>query len=149
MIPLNLPSFEIKLSGTREHPKIFDILRRKFVALTPEEWVRQHFVHFLIEDLGYPTSLLANEVQLTVGDKRMRADSVLYGRDMQPKMLIEYKAPTVEITERVLNQIATYNFLLRADYLIVSNGLTHHCFKVDYTTKTLMPLAEIPCYSDL
>ena len=77
MIQLNLPSYQIKLAGSKEKPTIFDILRRKYVALTPEEWVRQHFVHFLVEHKGYPSTLLANEVRLLVGDKQMRADTVL------------------------------------------------------------------------
>lgn len=93
MIKLNLPTFDIKLRGTKERPMIFDILRKKFIALTPEEWVRQHFIHFLIEHKGYPTGLLANEVQLKVGDKQLRADSVLYSRELKPRMIIEYKAP--------------------------------------------------------
>ena len=90
MIRLNLPSFEIKLGGTREHPKILDVLRHRFVALTPEEWVRQHFIHYLIEHLGYPSALLANEVKLKIGQKELRADSVLYDRNFSPRMIIDY-----------------------------------------------------------
>ncbi len=78
MIRLNLPTFEMKVSGTKQQPKILDVLRRKYVAITPEEWVRQHFVHYLIEHKGYPARLLANEIQLKCGDKVLRADSVLY-----------------------------------------------------------------------
>ena len=95
MIRLNLPSFDIKVSGSKQHPQILDVLRRKFITLTPEEWVRQHFVHFLIEHKGYPASLLANEIQLKCGDKVLRADSVLYSRELQPRMIIEYKAPHI------------------------------------------------------
>ena len=88
MIRLNLPTFEIKLSGTKEHPRLFDILRRRYVALTPEEWVRQHFVHFLTGHKGYPAALMANEVGLMIGNKKLRADSVLYNRLLQPRMII-------------------------------------------------------------
>ena len=83
MIQLNLPPYAIKLAGNKEKPTIFDILRRKYVALTPEEWVRQHFVHFLVEHKGYPATLLANEVKLQVGDKQLRADTVLYDNGVQ------------------------------------------------------------------
>ena len=84
MIRLNLPTFEIKLSGTKEHPRIYDILRRRYIALTPEEWVRQHFVHFLTGHKGYPTALMANEISLSIGNKKLRADSVLYDRIQGP-----------------------------------------------------------------
>ena len=100
MIPLNLPDYEIKLSGSPTKPMIFDILRGKYVALTPEEWVRQHFVHFLINHKGYPATLLANEVKLNVGDKKLRADTVLYSRQLKPQVIIEYKAPQIEITQK-------------------------------------------------
>ena len=113
MIPLNLPSFEIKVSGTPEKPRIYDILRRKYIALTPEEWVRQHFIHYLIEQKGYPAPLLANEIKLKIGDKTLRADSVLYDRSLQPRMIIEYKAPTIPLTQKVFDQISIYNFLLK------------------------------------
>lgn len=149
MIPLNLPSFDIKLQGTREHPRILDVLRRRYVAVTPEEWVRQSFIHYLIEHLGYPQTLLANEVPLRVGDKQLRADSVLYDRHLQPKMIIEYKAPTIPITQRVFEQIAAYNILLHVDYLIVSNGLNHYCCKVNYDSKECLYLDHIPRYEEI
>ncbi len=149
MIPLNLPSFDIKLQGSREHPRILDVLRRRYVALTPEEWVRQSFIHYLIEHMGYPQTLLANEVSLRVGDKQLRADSVLYDRYLQPRMIVEYKAPTVAITQHVFEQIAAYNTLLHVDYLMVSNGLSHYCCKADYTGKGYLYLDHIPRYEEL
>ena len=149
MIPSNLPSFDIKLQGTREHPRVLDVLRRRYVALTPEEWVRQSFIHYLIEHLGYPQTLLANEVPLRVGDKQLRADSVLYDRHLRPKMIIEYKAPTIPITQRVFEQIAAYNILLHVDYLIVSNGLNHYCCKVNYNNKECLYLDHIPRYEEI
>ena len=132
MIQLNLPDYPIRLSGTQEHPSIFDILRRKYVALTPEEWVRQHFSHFLINQKNYPATLLANEIKLRVGNKTLRADSVLYDRELRPRMIVEYKAPHIPITQKVFDQISTYNMLLHVDYLVVSNGLQHYCCKMDY-----------------
>ncbi len=139
----------MKLSGTRERMKVFDVLRRRYITLTPEEWVRQHFVNYLINHLGYPASLLANEVQLTVGDKHLRADTVLFSRDMRPRMIVEYKAPSVAITPEVFNQIAVYNTLLHVDYLVVSNGIEHYCRRIDYTTGHAVSLDHIPTYDML
>lgn len=149
MTRLNLPPFEIKLRGTKTRPQIFDILRKKYIALTPEEWVRQHFVHFLVEHKGYPASLMANEIQLKVGEKTLRADSVLYSRDLKPRMIIEYKAPHIPITQKVFDQISIYNMLLHVDYLVVSNGLQHYICKMDYNDKKYLFLEDIPDYEEL
>ena len=149
MTRLNLPPFEIKLRGTKAQPQIFDILRKKYIALTPEEWVRQHVVHFLVEHKGYPAALMANEIQLKVGEKTLRADSVLYSRDLKPKMIIEYKAPHIPITQKVFDQISIYNMLLHVDYLVVSNGLQHYICKMDYNDKKYLFLEDIPDYEEL
>ena len=149
MQQLNLPPYEIKIRETDGRRTILDILRRKYVALTPEEWVRQHIVHFLIEQKGYPATLLANEVQLNVGNKLLRADSVLYGSDLHPRMIIEYKAPTVSITQKVFDQISVYNMLLKVDYLVVSNGINHYVCKMNYENQKYFFLREIPEYKDL
>ena len=148
MTRLNLPPFEIKLRGTKAQPQIFDILRKKYIALTPEEWVRQHFVHFLVEHKGYPAALMANEIQLKVGEKTLRADSVLYSRDLKPRMIIEYKAPHIPITQKVFDQISIYNMLLHVDYLVVSNGLQHYICKMDYNDKKYLFLEDIPDYKE-
>lgn len=137
------------MSGTQKSPKIFDILRRRYVALTPEEWVRQHFVHFLTEHKGYPSALLANEVRLVCGNKQLRADTVLYDKSLRPKMIVEYKAPSIKITQRVFDQITVYNMLLHVDYLIVSNGLSHYCCKMNYEDRSYAFLTEIPDYSTI
>ena len=149
MIQLNLPDYPIRLSGTQEHPSIFDILRRKYVALTPEEWVRQHFIHFLINQKNYPATLLANEIKLRVGNKTLRADSVLYDRELRPRMIVEYKAPHIPITQKVFDQISAYNMLLHVDYLIVSNGLSHFCCKVAEDGKKYLFIDHIPTYEEL
>ena len=149
MIKLNLPSFDIKLRGTKEKPFIWDILRCKYVALTPEEWVRQHFIHFLTEHKHYPSALLANEIKLEVGDKTLRADSVLYSRNLTPRMIIEYKAPHIPITQKVFDQISIYNMLLHVDYLVVSNGLQHYICKMDYDGKKYLFLEDIPDYKEI
>lgn len=149
MIRLNLPEYDIKVGGTAEKPTIFDILRRRYVALTPEEWVRQHFVHYLTCRKGYPATLLANEVKLKVGDKTLRADSVLYSTAVRPRMIIEYKAPHVAITQKTFDQIFVYNLLLHADYLVVSNGLSHYCCRRGSGSQNYAFLAEIPDYDKL
>lgn len=149
MTRLNLPPFDIKLKGTKEHPLVFDILRKKYITLTPEEWVRQHFIHFLVEHKGYPAALLANEIQLKVGDKVLRADSVLYSRELKPRMIIEYKAPHIGISQKVFDQISVYNMILHVDYLVVSNGVQHYICKMDYLGKKYLFLEDIPSYDEL
>lgn len=149
MIPLNLPSYAIKIRKEDDHEQILDVLRRKYVALTPEEWVRQHFIHYLIEHKHYPATLLANEVKLKVGDKVLRADSVLYSTTLQPRMIIEYKAPHISITQKTFDQISTYNLLLHADYLVVSNGIRHYICRMDYEQQKYVFLEDIPEYKKL
>ena len=146
---INLPSFEIKLRRVDGKQEIFDFLRRRYVVLTPEEWVRQHFVHYLVEHLGYPKGLLANELELRVGQKRLRCDSVLYDTSLHPQMIMEYKAPHIAVTQRVFNQISVYNQLLHVDYLVVSNGLHHYCCRMDYGRGSYTFLPAIPRYEEL
>ena len=146
---LSLPSFEPKIKDVDGQRLIFDQIRRRYVALTPEEWVRQHFVHFLVEHKGYPAALMANEIQLKVGEKTLRADSVLYSRDLKPRMIIEYKAPHIPITQKVFDQISIHNMLLHVDYLVVSNGLQHYICKMDYNDKKYLFLEDIPDYEEL
>ena len=149
MTTLNLPAYDVKLRGTREKPEIFDFLRKRFVALTPEEWFRQHFTHWLVEHKGYPQALLGNEIELRVGEKRLRCDSILYNKELEPRMILEYKAPSVAITQKVFNQISTYNLLLHVDYLIVSNGLQHFCCRMDYARRSYEFISDIPDYSTI
>ena len=146
---INLPPYEIKLREQNGRRQIFDFLRRRYVSLTPEEWVRQHFVHFLIEQKGYPKGLLANEVEQKIGDKKLRCDTLLYNKELRPRMIIEYKAPEIAITQRVFNQITVYNFLLHVDYLIVSNGRQHYCCRMDYEKGEYSFLQNIPHYTEL
>ena len=146
---INLPPYAIKLRDDGGKRQIFDFLRRRYVALTPEEWVRQHFVHYLVEQKGYPKGLLANEVELRVGDKHLRCDTLLYNRELKPQMIIEYKKPDIELTQRVFDQITVYNFLLHVDYLVVSNGRQHYCCKMDYEKREYSFLESIPNYESL
>ena len=149
MYELNLPKYGIKIAHENGHLTIFDVLRRKYVALTPEEWVRQHFVHYLIGHKGYPQTLMANEIQLAIGNKKLRCDSVLYDRSLKPRMIIEYKAPTVNITQKVFDQITVYNMLLHVDYLVVSNGIKHYCCQMDYDNQKYLFLEDIPDYQEI
>ncbi len=149
MLSLNLPPYATKISVRDGKNTIWDIIRRKYVALTPEEWVRQHFVHFLIEHKGYPASLLANEVALTLNGTSRRCDTVLYDRTLSPRMILEYKAPHVPITQKVFDQIGRYNLVFRVDYLIVSNGLSHYCCRMDYEHRSYKFLTDIPAYEEL
>ena len=149
MNSLSLPSYDVKVRGTREKPEIFDFLRKRYVALTPEEWVRQHFTHWLVGHKGYPQGLLGNEISLRCGEKTLRCDSVLYDLTMRPLMIIEYKAPTVALTQRVFDQVTVYNLLLHVDYLVISNGIEHICCKMDYEHRRYVFLPAVPDYSAL
>lgn len=149
MLPLNLPPCSLKISNGAGKYSVFDVLRKKYIALTPEEWVRQHFVHYLIEHKGFPQALLANEVQIRLNATKKRCDTVLYRRDLSARLIVEYKAPSVEITQAVFDQITRYNMVLKVDYLIVTNGLQHYCCQIDYTRQAYCFLPEIPAYSEL
>ena len=149
METLNLPSYTPKIKSTEGRAQIFDPLRNKFVALTPEEWVRQNFTNFLTAYKGYPPTLMANEVQLSLNGMSRRCDTVLYTQQLRPRMIIEYKAPHVNITQKVFDQICRYNIVMKVEYLIVSNGLQHYCCHVDYDNQTYSFLRDIPDYSSL
>lgn len=149
MQALNLPKTNLKTTNRNERTMVFDSFRRKYVTLTPEEWVRQHFVHFLTTCKGFPTGIIANEISLELNGTKKRCDTVVYDKEAQPIMIIEYKAPSVEITQDVFNQISRYNIKLKVKWLIVSNGLQHYCCKIDYKKMTYAFLSDIPSYQDL
>ena len=149
MIELNLPKCRLRLEQREGKPYVYDELRRKFVRLTPEEWVRQHFVHYLIDVLGYPQPLMQNEVALRLGETSKRCDTLLYDKALRPQMILEYKAPHVALTETVLQQIVRYNYALRVPYLVLSNGLTHYAWRIDYEGQSYSPLPQLPRYTEL
>ena len=149
MLTLNLPGFAPKVTEKDGKRTIFDPVRRKYVALTPEEWVRQHFVNYLISFKNYPKELLANEVLVKLNGTSKRCDTVAYNRFLAPLVIVEYKAPTVSITNAVFDQIARYNMVLHVEYLIVSNGLNHYCCNIDYNNQTYVFLNGIPGYDEL
>lgn len=146
---LNLPEHQFTIKKSANGLTIFDVLRSKFVALTPEEWVRQNFVAFLIHHKQFPQALMGNEIALVQNDIKRRCDTLIADREGCPFAIVEYKAPSVEITQKVFDQIVRYNMVLRAKYLMVSNGLQHYCCKIDYGTDSYSFLPDIPCYTDI
>ena len=149
MQALNLPTFDAKIKKTTEGFKIFDSLRRKYVVLTPEEWVRQHFVNYLITEKGYPASRIANEASIKLHSLNKRCDTIVYDHHLEPLMIVEYKEPKVTITQQVFDQIARYNSSLKVRYLVVSNGINHYCCRMDYEKMSVEYLPEIPTYEEL
>ncbi|WP_375417649.1 type I restriction enzyme HsdR N-terminal domain-containing protein [uncultured Hymenobacter sp.] len=142
---LDLPPFEAKLSqSATNQPLIWDALRRKHVVLTPEEWVRQHVVHYLISHRGYPRGLLVLERGLRYNQRLKRTDLLAMNAAGQPLLLVECKAPAVKIDAAVVRQAATYNQTVGAPLLLLTNGLTHYCWRVDFEAGTNERLAEIP-----
>ena len=146
MQQLNLPEANLKILQENNKTKVFDIIRKKYVALTPEEYVRQQFIHYLIKEKNYPKGLLAVEKQLKIYDLEKRTDIVLYNTSGKPAVIVECKAPSVNITQKTFDQIARYNMNFKAEYLIVTNGLKHYCCKPNYKNNTYEFLREIPEY---
>lgn len=146
---LNLPECQLQLRRKDDAVQVFDRLRQRYVALTPEEWVRQHFVEFLVNQCSYPAPRMANEVRLTLNGMSRRCDSVVYDREMRPRIIIEYKRPDVALSQRVFDQICRYNIVMQVDYLIVSNGLQHFCCRMNYDTQTYSFIEQIPSYDSL
>jgi len=149
MFTLNLPEFDANIIVKDGKNMIFDILRKRYVIITPEEWVRQHFIHYLINNKHYPQTFLANEVGLLLNGTKKRCDTVLYDKRLIPQMIIEYKAPHINIAQKVFDQIARYNIVMKVDYLIVSNGMMHYCCKMNYQEQTYSFLKDIPNYEEL
>lgn len=144
---LNLPTFDYRLSRDADGiTRIYDCLRGKFVALTPEEWVRQHFVNYLITERSYPRGLMANEVSLKLNHTARRCDTLVYSRTGRPLAVVEYKAPSIAITQGVFDQIARYNSVIGAPYLMVSNGMTHYCCRFDEKSQSYTFMRDIPLY---
>lgn len=144
---MSLPPTDLRTRMEGNILKIFDPIRQKFVALTPEEYVRQHFTAWLTGDLGYPKSLMNNEVSITLNNMHRRCDTVVFRSDGSPLMIVEYKAPHIKITQKVFDQIARYNMTLQSRYLCVSNGMQHYCCEMDYVNDTYRFLAEVPTWS--
>lgn len=143
---LNLPPAELRLIRGNGVLKVWDILRKKYVALTPEEYVRQHFTNWLIKYLSYPKSLMANEIGIELNGAKKRCDTVVFNSDGTPFMIVEYKAPDISISQAVFDQIVRYNMVLHARYLAVSNGLSHYCCIIDYEHASYNFIPTLPDY---
>lgn len=143
---LNLPPYDYKLRKVDEKIYIYDILRRKYIVLTPEEWVRQHFVHFLINHHQYPKSLIKLESSLKYNTLLKRTDIQVYGRDGNLMMIVECKAPYIKLTQNVFSQAAEYNQVLKAEYLTITNGMIYHCCKTNWENMNLEFLKDLPLF---
>ena len=144
MPQLNLPNAGLKIKLVKGTTQVFDAVRKKYLILTPEEWVRQHFIYFLNVEKNYPLGLMGVEKLVKYNDMRTRADIVLYTTQGRPNMIVECKAPKVKITQDTFNQIAKYNSQLRVQYLVVTNGMKHYCCGMKYDTNKIKFLEEIP-----
>ena len=147
MIKLNLPDFDLKIKSKENKYFILDIIRKKYVVLTPEEWVRQNFLHFLIDHKKYPKSLIAIEKQLKINTLTKRTDILIFNKNAEPDIIVECKAPSVKISQETFDQIARYNLKLDANYLIITNGLQHYFAKMNSKEKKYIFLKDIPEYS--
>ncbi len=148
MQPLNLPPANLRLTRRGEQVFVFCILRKKELVLTPEEWVRQHLIHFLIDHRNVPSGLIRAEMAIEVNGLSRRCDLVVYSRKGRPQMIVECKAPEVSISDHTFRQIAQYNFELQVDILILSNGLDHFIAEIDKTTGELLYLDDLPALNE-
>ena len=144
MPQLNLPNTILKTKLVGGTTQVFDAVRKKYLVLTPEEWVRQHVIHYLNSEKKYPLGLMGVEQMVKYNEQSTRADIVLYTKEGKPNMIVECKAPKVKITQDAFNQIAKYNFKLRVDFLVVTNGMQHFCCAMDYENNKITFLEEIP-----
>jgi type I site-specific restriction endonuclease len=141
---LNLPNVVLKTKLVEATTQVFDVVRKKYFKLTAEEWVRQHFIHYLNKDKNYPFGLMGVEQMIKYNNLKTRADIVLYNIDGIPNMIVECKAPNMNITQDTFDQIARYNFKLKVKYLVVTNGLQHFCCEMDYKKNQILFLKGIP-----
>jgi hypothetical protein len=145
---LNLPEYDFRIKTEVGKTVIFDGIRKKFVVLTPEEWVRQNFIQYLKTERKYPESLMAVEKQIMLNQTQRRFDLLIYSRNGQPLLIAEFKAPNVKITQETFDQVVRYNMSLRVEKVIVSNGLQHFACELDYAKNSYFYLAEIPEYCE-
>jgi len=141
---LNLPQYTFRIKDKLDRKLIFDGFRRRWVALSPEEWVRQNFVRYLTEVKHFPASLVAIERSLRMNQRDFRTDIVLFSKSGNPLVVVECKAPEVKITQQVFDQIARYNLDLRVNYLIVTNGLVHYCCRFDQLNSIILFCLKYP-----
>jgi len=146
MVQLNFPAYQFRFKNSENKVSIFDRIRKKFIILTPEEWVRQHTVHYLIEEKKYPKSLINVEKLIKVNDLNKRYDIIVFNPDGSILLIVECKSHSVKITQDVFDQIARYNMALNATYLMITNGMHHYYCQMDYIKKQYTFLENIPDY---
>ncbi|MCH5240130.1 MAG: type I restriction enzyme HsdR N-terminal domain-containing protein [Muribaculaceae bacterium] len=146
---LIIPPVNLKIVRRNGVFRVFDPLRKEYFCLTEEEFIRQIFVAWMIDNLGYPASLMANEIGIRLNDTFKRCDTVVFNSDGQPLMIIEFKAPKINLNQEVFNQIVRYNMALKAKYLVVSNGYKNYCCKVDYDSNKIQFVEEFPSFRDI
>jgi len=144
MQQLNLPEYSLKIKNENGKTLVFDVIRKKFVVLTPEEWVRQHFIQFLVQEKNYPPALMAVEKQLTVNSLLRRFDLLVRNRKGEPFLIAEFKAPGVNIAQGTFDQAVRYNMALKVRYIVISNGMQHFACEIDYKKNSFTFLKEIP-----
>lgn len=147
MQDLNFPKFNFRVKNTENQLRIFDVVRKKFVLLQPEEWVRQHVIKYLSETKGYPLSHINVERQLVVNGLKKRYDVIVFNIDGSIELLVECKSPSVAIDQQAFDQIARYNINARSKYLMVTNGLNHYYCQMDMTNEKYQFLRDIPDFS--
>lgn len=146
MQKLNFPTYSFRFKNSENKTYIFDVIRKKFLVLTPEEWVRQHVVLYLIEELRYPKSLINVEKLVNVNGIKKRYDIVVFNTNGSIFLLVECKAPEIKISQQTFDQIAQYNFSLKAQYLMVTNGLNHYFCQMDFENEKYIFLKELPSF---
>ena len=144
MQKLNFPAYTFRFKNSENKVAIFDVIRKKFIILTPEEWVRQHTVQFLLEEKKYPKSYINVEKLIKVNDTSKRYDIAVFKPNGELFLLIECKAPEVPISQDTFDQIARYNLKLKAEYLMVTNGLNHYFCQMDFENEKYIFLKELP-----
>jgi len=144
---LNFPTYSFRFKNSENKISIFDEIRKKFIILQPEEWVRQHCVQYLIQNKKYPKSLINVEKELKVNNLRKRYDIITYNTDGSIHLIVECKSPKITVNQNTFDQIARYNLTINADYLMVTNGINHYYCKMDYEKKRYEFLKDIPHYN--
>ncbi|WP_419241674.1 type I restriction enzyme HsdR N-terminal domain-containing protein [Cardinium endosymbiont of Nabis limbatus] len=149
MMPLTLPAFDFKIKQALDKTYILDLVRKKYVLLTPEEWVRQHMLHYLIDHLAYPKGLCCLEKRIYTADRYYRPDIIICNKSGVAKMMVECKAPYITLTNETLGQMMQYNRQLMVDHLVVTNGINHFCWQWEATLNQFRAISYIPTYQGI
>ena len=149
MTKLNLPEYPIQIQAKGQHRYVFDEFRKKYVVLTPEEFVRQHFLHYLVNELSYPKSLIKVESGLKYNQMSKRSDIIVFDRQARPLLLVECKSTKVPLDGKVFDQLSVYNQSVKAKYLVITNGLKHFCCRLDYQSQSYSFIPEIPSFGSI